>query len=171
MANLYSPQTMARWRKDVENRLGFALRIPEYDHIGRSAEEYLSPLWFYDCRFYSGEDKLLCHLRHSDGFTPFTKEPRGIPGIPETFGTDEDWIARYAGVAPPFRGFPWSFDLCFFDSQERKTLEIAARRTFMNDSVPMIHMAWYLTWHTYDKAGKAESTYKNYYFDWEIHLK
>ena len=165
----YSSESMQNWRKEVEAFLGFELKAPEYDHIAYGAEEYMSPVWDYSCRFYDAQDKLICRLISHD-YSLFTDHCPGVPGVPDTWGSDEDWNALFKGQGcpPVFKGFPWNFNLTFFDKQARPTLEIVARRTFQNDSRAMVHMAWYLTRWTYDIFGKSSDSREWGRFDWEL---
>jgi len=166
--NYYS-ETMQKWRNDVEDFLGFSLRIPEYDNIVYRIEEYQAPVWDYFCWFYDAQDNVICRLK-SHNVSLFDEESPSVPGVPDTWGTDEDWVNLFQGqgCAPLFKGFPWSFNLKFFDNWDRPTIEIVAKRTFKNDSRPTIHMAWYLTRWAYDASGNASDSHEWKYFDWEL---
>lgn len=162
-------EAMKKWRQDVEDFLGFPLQIPEYDNIVYRAEEYQAPVWDNFCWFYDAQGNAICRLTSHD-VSLFYDESPGVPGVPDTWGTDEDWINLFQrqGCAPPFKGFHWNFSLMFFDKEGRPTIEIVARRTFRNDSRPTIHMAWYLTRWTYDASGNANDSHEWKYFDWEL---
>lgn len=164
----YNSERMRQWRKEVQDFLGFELRIPEYSKEEHTFEEhapFVLDIFFW---FYDSQEKLLCRLKHSDFRFPNGGDD-SIPGVPDSFGSDEDWDREYSNQCPPvFKGFPWSFNLQFFDEQGRVVTDIEARRTFQNDDRPMIHMAWYLTRWKYDPSGKSDRTYTFKYFDWEL---
>lgn len=164
----YNSEEMVQWRKEVQDFLGFALRIPEYSEMKYTIEEYMAPVWEFVYRFYDDQKKLLCRLKHSDGL--FACDAADcITGVPDTFGSDEDWDKKFSKGCPPvFKGFPWSFNLQFYDEKERLIKEIAVKRTFENDSRPMIHMAWYLTCRNYDASGAFSQTNTWKYFDWDL---
>lgn len=165
----YNSELMQKWRKEVEDYLGFPLRIPEYARVVYRSEEYLAPVWDYCCTFYDNQNNLLCGLKSHDEFL-FYDDRTGIPGDPDTWGSDEDWMGLFLpnNYAPVFKGFPWDFTLTFFDPQKRPTTQITARRTFQNDSRPTIHMAWYLNKWTYDSSGETNNSYTFKYFNWEL---
>lgn len=168
----YNSDTMQSWRKEVQDYLGFALRVPEYSRVASSFKEHLAPMWDYCYIFYDDQNRPICGLNHHDDFFPCDRALHQIPGVPETFGSDEDWSRLFDNyrLSPPFKGFPWNFMLTFFDEKARIDKEIHAKRTFRNDSRPTIHMAWYLTQYTYDASGNSDCSRSCKYFDWELPL-
>lgn len=164
----YNSETMQRWRKEVQDFLGFELRIPEYTCVRYCSDEYMAPVWDYYYWFYDSQDKPICRLQHNNDFFSYDTSTC-IPGVPDTFGSDEDWNQIWEhDHTPVFKGFPWAFSLEFFDEQERPVKEITARRSFANDRRPTIHMAWYLAQWTYDASGKSNCTRTFQSFTWEI---
>lgn len=162
-------EAMQKWRKEAEDFLGFPLQIPKYSKATFFFGEYLAPVWNYGSRFYDSQDNVICKLTSHERFL-FTDDQTGIPGVPDTWGSDEDWWNLFYSrdYAPVFKGFPWNFTLTFYDNLHRPVKEIVARRSLQNDSRPTIHMTLYLDKWNYYASGESKKSHTCQYFSWEL---
>ena len=160
----YRYLAMEPWRKEVQDFLGFELKIPAYSTIAVE-KEYEAPLWHYSYRFCDSDGRLVCLLKHDEQYFAYGEGDAKTPGLPCTFGSDEDWCVLFGGEsAPPFKGFPWNFSLTFCDKQEQPVTVVTASRL---DAEGAVAMDWSLEQRSFDASGKPQWVAEQKHFRWE----